>query len=260
MSVPGAGLIIALIIVKHGSLEEMTLLRKAEDFRCTREKSSMEIDIENLAKTLLYSEELEINLRIRDEKEIFKWFLASLLFGARITETIAKNTYRAFECHGLLEPRKILKAGWDFLVNPIMREGGYVRYDGRKSTQILTDCEWLLEHYEGSLTRLHRLAKDSKDLENKLLEFYGVGEITANIFLRELRPYWKKADPKPLTIVKVVAKSCGIDLGRYDRKTLRFCRIEAGLIRSRHRLSGIDKAHRQMTFKRKSRSADTVIA
>jgi hypothetical protein len=209
------------------------------------------VNIENLAKTRLYSEELEINLRARNDTEIFKWFLASLLFGARITETIAKNTYRAFEHHRLLDPKKILSSGWDFLVSPIMSLGGYVRYDGRKSTQILTDCEWLLEHYEGSLTQLHRLAKDSKDLENKLLDFYGVGEVTANIFLRELRPYWKKADPEPLPVVKTVATSCGIDLGRYDRKSLAFCRIEAGLIRSRHRLRGLGKTHSEMSTKKK---------
>jgi hypothetical protein len=204
----------------------------------------MGVNIESLAKTLLYSEELGINLPVNRDKEIFKWFLASLLFGARITETIAKNTYRAFERHGLLDPKKILGSGWDFLVNPIMSQGGYVRYDGRKSTQILTDCEWLLEHYGGSLTQLHRLAKDSKDLESKLLDFYGVGEITANIFLRELRPYWKKADPDPLALVKAVAKKYGIDLGRYDRKSLLFCRIEDGLIRSRRQLMGLGKTDR----------------
>jgi len=116
-----------------------------------------------------------------------------------------------------------------------MSEGGYVRYDGRKSTQILTDCEWLFKEYGGSLTKLHRLAKDSKDLESKLLDFYGVGEVTANIFLRELRPYWKKADPEPLPIVRRLATTFGVELDRYDRKTLTFCRIEAGLIRSRRR-------------------------
>jgi endonuclease III len=208
-----------------------------------RAAANMEVNIKNLAKTLLYSEELEIDLRVNDDKEIFKWFLASLLFGARITEAIAKNTYRAFERHGLLDPKKILGSGWDFLVNPIMSEGGYVRYDGRKSTQILTDCEWLVEHYEGNLTQLHRLAKDSKDLESKLLDFYGVGEMTANIFLRELRPRWKKADPEPLAVVKAVAKKCGIDLSGYDRKSLLFCRIEVGLIRSRRRLRGLSKKH-----------------
>lgn len=195
-----------------------------------------ELQINDLRKTPLYSEELEISLRLKDDREIFKWFLASLLFGGRITETIAKNTYRAFARHRLLDPKAIIKAGWEFLVNPIMSEGGYVRYDGRKSTQILTDCEWLLKEYGGSLTKLHRLAKDSKDLESKLLDFYGVGEVTANIFLRELRPYWKKADPEPLPIVRRLATTFGVELDRYDRKTLLFCRIEAGLIRSRRRL------------------------
>ena len=115
-----------------------------------------------------------------------------------------------------------------------MSQGGYVRYDGRKSPQILTDCEWLLEHYNGSLTQLHRLAKDTKDLESKLLDFYGVGKITANIFLRELRPYWKKADPEPLFIVKELARKWRVQPGRYPRKSLIFTRIEAGLIRLRH--------------------------
>jgi hypothetical protein len=219
----------------------------------------MDVNIKNLAKTLLYSEELEINLRAKDDKEIFKWFLASLLFGARITETIAKNTYRVFERHSLLDPKKILSSGWDFLVNPIMSQGGYVRYDGRKSTQILTDCKWLLERYDGSLTQLHRLAKDSKDLESKLLDFYGVGEVTANIFLRELRPYWKKADPEPLPVVKNAAKACGIDLGRIHRKSLLFCRIEAGLIRSTHRLEGVRKTGGQTSVNRKQRSRQRVM-
>lgn len=93
--------------------------------------------IKDLRKSLLYSEELEIGLKEKDDKEIFKWFLASLLFGGRITETIAKNTYRVFASYGPLKPQKILTAGWEFLVDPIMREGGYVRYDGRKSTQRL---------------------------------------------------------------------------------------------------------------------------
>lgn len=59
-------------------------------------------------------------------EEYFRWFLASLLFGGRIGEAIARHTYQAFCRHQLTNPRDILKAGWDFLVDPIMREGGYV--------------------------------------------------------------------------------------------------------------------------------------
>jgi len=195
----------------------------------------MRISVKDLKKSKLYSEELGINLKSKRDSEIFKWFLASVLFGARISETIAKNTYKTFKRYKLLSPRAILRAGWGFLVNPIMREGGYVRYDGKTSTQILRNCERLLKEYKGSLNRVHELAKDSRDLEERLLKFYGVGPVTVNIFLRELRPFWKKANPEPLPIVKQLAKRYKINLNKYKRKSMVFARIEAGLIRLRRK-------------------------
>jgi hypothetical protein len=190
-----------------------------------------------LEKSLLYSEELGIDLSQGTDGVSFRWFLASLLFGARITETIAKNTYQAFLRHGLTSPGRIVGAGWDLLVNPVMREGGYVRYDGRKSTQVVRDCERLLADYRGSLRRLHDAASDARELEATLLTFYGVGPVTVNIFLRELRPYWGKADPEPLPIVRALARKLKLDLARYPRKSLVFARVEAGLIRRRRELS-----------------------
>ena len=114
-----------------------------------------------------------------------------------------------------------------------MREGGYVRYDGRKSTQILHDYEKLIADYGGSLDRLHRAARNARNLEEKLLAFYGIGPVTMNIFLRELRPFWAKADSDPLPAVSKLAKRLSIDLARYGRKSLTFARVEAGLIRRR---------------------------
>ena len=190
-----------------------------------------------LERSPLYSEELGIELAKRSDAEYFRWFLASLLFGARISETTAKNTYRSFVRHGLTSPRKIVEAGWDFLVSPVMREGGYVRYDDRKSTQVLRDCETLIVDYGGSLNRLHVSSRDARDLEERLLAFYGVGPVTMNIFLRELRPFWAKADPDPLPVVERLAKRLSIDLDRYRRKSLVFARVEAGLIRQRRELS-----------------------
>jgi len=202
------------------------------------------VTLEELEKSPLYSEELGIDLAKTSDRELFKWFLASLLFGGRITQTIAKHTYRAFERHALLTPRKILDAGWDYLVNPIMWEGGYVRYDGRKSEQILRDCQELLETYDGSLNRMHDLAADPNDLEKRVDAFYGVGPVTTNIFLRELRPFWEKANPEPLDLVVEEAKKLGIDPASFDRKSLRFVRIEAGLIRHKNEIQRCPKANR----------------
>jgi hypothetical protein len=191
-------------------------------------------DITHLKQSQLYSEELGIDLSARDDEQYFRWFLASLLFGGHISETIARHTYQAFCRHQLTTPQTILAAGWDFLVNPIMREGGYVRYDFSKSDRILRDCQMLVDQYDGSLWRVHEMAGNALDLEALLLAFYGVGPVTANIFLRELRPFWPKADPAPLPVVAELAANLGIDLMQYERKTITFARIEAALIRHRH--------------------------
>jgi len=189
-----------------------------------------------LEKSSLYSEELGLDLSRGKDPTYFRWFLASILFGARISETTANSTYRTFVRHGLTTPAKIVAAGWSYLVDPIMREGGYVRYDGRKSTQVLRDCETLIAVYGGSLHQLHDAAHDARDLEEKLLAFYGVGPVTMNIFLRELRPFWAKANPDPLPVVARMAKQLSIDLTRYRRQSLIFARVEAGLIRRRREL------------------------
>lgn len=193
------------------------------------------MDRTDLESSELYSERLGIDLASGEDGELFKWFLASVLYGARISEQIAENTYRTFEEHDLLTPESILDAGLDYLVNPIMREGGYVRYDYQRSSQILRNCERLIEDYDGSLNRLHEEAADGDDLEERLVAFHGIGPVTANIFLRELRPYWEKSDPEPLDVVREAADRHGIDLDSYDRESLTFARVEAGLIRRHHR-------------------------
>lgn len=212
------------------------MTRRTTDLGSGRARFSLP-DVHDLEQSQLYSEELGIDLRRRREAEYFRWFLASLLLGGRISETIAKNTYRAFLHHGVDTPHKILRAGWDFLVYPVMREGGYVRYDGRKSDQVLRDCRTLIEQYGGKLSRLETAASDSADLEARLGDFYGVGPVTVNIFLRELRPFWGKADPDPLPVVSALAGRLNLELGRYDTKSLAFVRVEAGLIRLRRKLA-----------------------
>ena len=188
-----------------------------------------------LKKTQLYSEELGINLRKNKEEELFKWFLASILFGKRIGENIAKKTYLEFKKEKVLTPKTILKTKWKGLVK-ILDAGGYVRYDFSTATKLLEISKELLKKYGSKpLTKIHILSKDSKDLELKLIEFKGIGPVTVNIFLRELRPYWKKANPEPMSIVKKLAKKAKVKLNK-KRKTIEFARIEAGLIRLRKEL------------------------
>ncbi len=178
----------------------------------------------------LYSEELGINLASKKEKEIFKWFIASILYGKRISQQIARKTANLIINKYCLDtPEKILKAGWNKLVE-ILDEGGYVRYDFSTASRLLEICKELKAKYN-SLENLHKKAFNPKDLEQKLMQFKGIGPITANIFLRELRPFWKKANPRPLKIVKETARKLKIDLLKLNRKTVKFIRLEAALIR-----------------------------
>jgi endonuclease III len=177
-----------------------------------------------------YSEELGINLSRRAENEIFKWFLASVLFGHRISENIAKRTYREFEKEKLATPQSILNAGWDKLVE-VLDRGGYVRYDFSTASALLEITQKLKSDYNNSLENLHERAGNAADLEKKLMEFKRVGPVTTNIFLRELRAIWPKADSKPSKFVILAAKDLKVNLKLFNRKTMKFVRLESALLR-----------------------------
>jgi len=157
-----------------------------------------------------YSALLGINLERGDDEEVFKWFLAAVLFSAPITETSVVKTYRAFEKHKVLTPEKILKTGWQGLVD-ILDEGSYTRYDYKTADKLLEVMGNLKTKYGGSLKFLYKKSADSLDLEKRLKELgKGIGDVTVSIFLRELRDIWTKADPKPTPLVILAAKNLGI--------------------------------------------------
>lgn len=180
-----------------------------------------------------YSEGLGINLKSRDAKEVSKWFLASILFAARISETIAKKTYKELERRGVTTPKRISKSSWDGLVE-ILDAGGYVRYDFKTADKLLEVFGNLHKNYNGDLNRLHSEAKTPEDLESKLMALgKGIGPVTVSIFLRDMRPYWKKAGPKPTPLVLEAMKKLKIkDLKEFARKNkLDIVRLETALLR-----------------------------
>ena len=181
--------------------------------------------IETLLRLLpLYSEELGIDLSQPSGR--FRWFLASILFGKRISERIAAETYRCFERAGVLTPEGIIETGWDGLVE-ILDEGGYVRYDFSTATRLLEIMGKLKREY-GSLENLYGQASDTKDLERRLREFKGIGPTTVQIFLRELRGEWG-VEPGISEIAQTTAKNLSVDLGKFKGKPL--ARVESALVK-----------------------------
>jgi hypothetical protein len=167
--------------------------------------------IENLIHTVggSFSKSLGIDLRAGEPGEIFKWFLAAILFGAPISEKIAARTFQVFNREGITSPDQILKKGWDGLVQ-LLDEGGYTRYDFKTATKILQLTQALKEKYKKNLNQIHALASNPADLESQLKGLAkGIGPATVSIFLREMRGIWKKADPLPCDFCIVAAQNLG---------------------------------------------------
>jgi endonuclease III len=152
-----------------------------------------------------FSRDLGIDLDGADSAGIFRWLLASKLMGARISTQNALKTYKEFERREVVSPEKIRQTGWEGLVE-ILDAGGYTRYDFSTATNLLAITDDLMRRYAGDLNVLHGKARDPKDLEDLVQGLgKGIGEVTANIFLRELRTVWSKSRPclSPLVLLSV---------------------------------------------------------
>jgi len=191
-----------------------------------------------------FSRELGIDLTGNDPADIFKWFLAAKLFGARISTGIAVQTFREFERRGVVTPERILATGWDGLVS-ILDAGGYVRYDFSTATRLLAIMETLIKSDGGDLTALHERARNSADLERLLKGLgKGIGDVTVSIFLRELRTIWPKARPAISPLALLASRHLGL-VGPGDEPLVvleslwvkhpvegrDFCDFEAALVR-----------------------------
>lgn len=134
------------------------------------------------------AQQLGIHLPSRKEGELFKWFLACLLFGKPIQQEIAERAYVRLISAGLQDADKVLDAGWDELVR-LLDEAHYVRYDFSTATKLLEVCQELKQRY-GSMTKLMMQTKRASELSGRLQEMKHVGPVTARIFTREVTPIW----------------------------------------------------------------------
>jgi hypothetical protein len=176
---------------------------------------------------MLYSEELGINLKKDNDTEVFKWFLASLLFGAPIRENSAKKAFNVLVDAHVCTPKDILKKKWNGLVE-LLDKGSYTRYDFKTADKLLEMAKNLYNYYNSSLTTLYKSCSSQEELEHKLMGLAkGIGHTTVNIFLREMSSIWR-VKPEHSKIAVKTAKWLHIKLGSFDP------RLETALIRYAH--------------------------
>lgn len=123
----------------------------------------------------------------KKERSLFKWFLASYLFGRRIQQNIARETWEVFMTHGVDSPKKIASKSWQELVD-LLGEGNYRRYDESTARNLLEMSRELVRDYHGNLLNMYDCCDDPKDFMKKLQKLKGVGSKTAEIFMREAQP------------------------------------------------------------------------
>lgn len=139
-----------------------------------------------MSNTNITAQDLGITIE-RKERELFKWFLASYLFGKRIQQDIARQTWDVFMKQGLDSPKKIAAQSRQRLVE-LLGEGHFRRYDESTAHNLLDMARALVREHHGNLLNMYDECGNEREFMKKLQSLKGVGPKTAEIFMREAQP------------------------------------------------------------------------
>jgi hypothetical protein len=140
-------------------------------------------------KHRLTASDLHIDLAKGTDAQVFRWLVACLLFGARISQDIAARAYAELDKLGVLTPRRLAEADWQELVDALGR-GGYRRYDESTARELIGLGQRVLDEYGGHAARIGNGAGTKQDVSGRVQEFTGIGPTAAGIFVRELADVW----------------------------------------------------------------------
>lgn len=133
---------------------------------------------------VMHASDLGIDLTDGKPQQLYRWFLASMLFGRPIRQQQAAETYHALIEHGFTSPGKFAGVGHERL-RKVLDEGGYGRFD-HQMTDALHETMHTLDADEGSVSHLVKTASSRSELRDRLGELTGVGPKTIDIFLRDV--------------------------------------------------------------------------
>jgi hypothetical protein len=133
--------------------------------------------------------DLHIDLAKGTDAQVFRWLVACLLFGARISQDIAARAYAELDKLGVLTPRRLAEADWQELVDALGR-GGYRRYDESTARELISLGQRVLDEYGGHAARIRDGADTKAAVAGRVQEFTGIGPAAADIFIREITSAW----------------------------------------------------------------------
>lgn len=142
-----------------------------------------------------FAEEAGIPLGRNDPSGIFRLLCASSLYGARISATVATAAIRALAKAGWISSAKMAASTWEERTR-VLNQNGYARYDESTSRRLGDMAQTVEEKYGGDLRHLRDEADRDPGAERLLLrQFKGMGEVSVNIFLREVQAIWPEIYP-----------------------------------------------------------------
>lgn len=142
-----------------------------------------------------HAQRLRIDVARNTPAPLYRWLIASLLFSARISAGQAHKAAQALFAEGWRTPNKMAATTWAERV-AILNRSGYARYDESASRYIGETTALLLDKYGGDLRRLRAAAEQDPARERQLLkEFKGIGDVGADVFVREAQIPWDENYP-----------------------------------------------------------------
>lgn len=184
-----------------------------------------------------FASEAGIDLARNTPSPLFRLLCMSLLISARISSHIAVTATRALADAGWTTPAKMAESTWADRT-AVLNRAGYARYDESTSRYLDKTTAIVIDRYRGDLRNLRVVAQRQPRTEHRLLtEFTGIGDVGADVFLREAQIVWGELDP--YADQRALAAAAALDLPTApdalralveDRTT--FARLVAALVRT----------------------------
>jgi 3-methyladenine DNA glycosylase/8-oxoguanine DNA glycosylase len=128
----------------------------------------------------LSPDDLGIDLSSGKPQQLYRWFLASILFGKPIQQKVSADTYRVLIEHGFTSPKKFAGIAREPL-RKLLDDGGYGRFDYQMADYLHATMA-AVESDHGSIHRMVASAHSRDELAKTVQQFKGIGDTTAHIF------------------------------------------------------------------------------
>ena len=128
--------------------------------------------------------DLDIDPASGSPEQLYRWFLASVLFGRPIQQSVAAETYRTLLGAGLTSPSKFAGLKREPL-RRLLDRGGYVRLDYQMADTLHSVMSAVVDEYD-SVHHLVVSSADAAELTERLTGFKGIGPVTAQIFTAQI--------------------------------------------------------------------------